>query len=199
MKCLNCLTIAFVAFGCSFLGTQYKSSGNRNRNHQSREHSPSHYFLPELNLASTTLSICNPPSLEDMDAAASNREPTNTCDAGKISNARPHAGASNHKHRTSSGPPSKSSASSALKAKQEKRKLRTTTLPSPDLNIPLDEFAEFTAHLKSSQRIFALIGAGLSASSGITTYRGNDARLWRGMEPSTLSDIESFWKDPVLV
>ncbi|KAF2829028.1 DHS-like NAD/FAD-binding domain-containing protein [Ophiobolus disseminans] len=94
---------------------------------------------------------------------------------------------------------SKASASSILKAKQEKRKFRSTTLPSPELNIPIDEFTTFTAYLKSSKRIFALLGAGLSASSGLATYRGNDRVMWRGIEPSTLSTIEAFWEDPVLV
>lgn len=93
---------------------------------------------------------------------------------------------------------SSSKASAILKAKQSKRKFRSTTLPSPSLNIPLDDFTSFTAHLQTSTRIFALIGAGLSASSGLVTFRGND-RHWRGIEPQNLSDIEAFWKDPVRV
>jgi NAD-dependent deacetylase sirtuin 5 len=88
--------------------------------------------------------------------------------------------------------------SDALKAKQAKRKFRSTTLPSPALNIPLDDFTSFTAALQSSQRIFALLGAGLSASSGLATFRGNH-RYWRGIEPQDLSDIDAFSKDPVLV
>jgi NAD-dependent deacetylase sirtuin 5 len=91
-----------------------------------------------------------------------------------------------------------SKSSDALKAKQTKRKFHSTTLPLPALNIPLDDFTSFTAALQSSKRIFALIGAGLSASSGLATFRGND-RLWRGIEPQSLSDIDAFSKDPVLV
>jgi NAD-dependent deacetylase sirtuin 5 len=93
---------------------------------------------------------------------------------------------------------SSKSQSDVLKAKQSKRKFRSTTLPSPLLSIPLDDFASFTAHLRSSKRIFALVGAGLSVSSGLATFRGTD-RLWRGIEPQNLSDIDVFWKDPVKV
>jgi NAD-dependent deacetylase sirtuin 5 len=84
------------------------------------------------------------------------------------------------------------------KEKQAKRKFRSTTLPSSSLNIPLDDFTSFTTALQSSKRIFALVGAGLSASSGLATFRGYDSH-WRGVEPQNLSDIDAFWKDPVLV
>ncbi|KAH8724847.1 SIR2 family histone deacetylase [Phaeosphaeriaceae sp. PMI808] len=93
---------------------------------------------------------------------------------------------------------STSKASDALKAKQSKRKFRSTTLPSPTVDIALDDFTSFTQCLQSSKRIFALIGAGLSASSGLATFRGNNSH-WRGIEPQNLSDIEVFWKDPCLV
>ncbi|KAH7069151.1 putative SIR2 family histone deacetylase [Paraphoma chrysanthemicola] len=71
-------------------------------------------------------------------------------------------------------------------------------MPDPAIGIPLDDFTSFAQHLQSSTRIFALIGAGLSVSSGLSTFRGNDRR-WRGAEPQTLSDIDAFWDDPVLV
>jgi hypothetical protein len=134
-----------------------------------------------------------------MDASESKHDVSGTFDVKDLAKTLPPATASNRKLRINRGSSTKSSASLVLKAKQEKRKFRSTTLPSPDLNIPLDQFTDFTTCLKSSKRIFALIGAGLSASSGITTYRGDDRRLWRGVEPQRLSDIESFWKDPVLV
>ena len=86
----------------------------------------------------------------------------------------------------------------ALKAKQEKRKFKGTSAPHPDLGISLDEFTSFTQYLKSSKRVFALIGAGLSVSSGMATYRGSD-RHWRGLEPSTLSEIEAFLNSPAKV
>jgi NAD-dependent deacetylase sirtuin 5 len=106
------------------------------------------------------------------------------------------APSTNTKPKDTKKPASKSS--DALKAKQAKRKFRSTTLPSPILNISLDDFTSFTATLRSSKRVFALVGAGLSASSGLATFRGNNTN-WRGFEPQNLSDIDAFWKDPVLV
>ena len=86
----------------------------------------------------------------------------------------------------------------ALRAKQENRKFKGTSAPDPDLGISLDEFTSFTQYLKSSKRIFALIGAGLSVTSGMATYRGPD-RHWRGLEPSTLSDADTFLNSPAEV
>ena len=86
----------------------------------------------------------------------------------------------------------------ALLAKQAARKFKGATAPDPALGVSLEEFTAFTEYLKSSKRILALLGAGLSASSGVATFRGAD-RLWRGYEPSDLSDNEAFFKDPVLV
>ncbi|KAH7088755.1 DHS-like NAD/FAD-binding domain-containing protein [Paraphoma chrysanthemicola] len=91
-----------------------------------------------------------------------------------------------------------SKAAVALKSKQERRKFRGSSTPDPAIGIPLDDFTSFAQHLQSSKRIFALIGAGLSVSSGLSTFRGNDRR-WRGAELQTLSDIDAFWDDPVLV
>jgi len=133
-----------------------------------------------------------------MDATANKHEAADAFDATDLIDALPSTSPTNRKPRIKPSS-SKVSASAALRAKQEKRKFRSTTLPSLELNIPLDDFTSFTAHLQSSKRIFALIGAGLSASSGLATYRGNDRVMWRGIEPSTLSNIEAFWNDPVLV
>jgi hypothetical protein len=100
-------------------------------------------------------------------------------------------------------PSPKSSSSSwksttALKAKQELRKFRGTDTPDPALGIDMDEFTAFTQHLRSSQRILALIGAGLSVASGLVTFRGDDRR-WRDMEPQDLSNVEALEDDPVQV
>ncbi|KAF2798768.1 NAD-dependent deacetylase sirtuin-5 [Melanomma pulvis-pyrius CBS 109.77] len=86
----------------------------------------------------------------------------------------------------------------ALRAKQEKRKFKGASILDPSLDISLDEFTSFTAHLKFSKRVFALLGAGLSVSSGMATFRGSD-RHWRGHEPSDLSDIGAFATDPATV
>ncbi|KAF2108092.1 NAD-dependent deacetylase sirtuin-5 [Lophiotrema nucula] len=70
--------------------------------------------------------------------------------------------------------------------------------PNPDLGLSLEAFTEFTDLVKRSPRIFALIGAGLSASCGLATFRGED-RLWRGLEPADLGWASKFDEDPVLV
>jgi NAD-dependent deacetylase sirtuin 5 len=74
---------------------------------------------------------------------------------------------------------------------------------SVDNESPLPNLAsatEFVAHLGSSKRILCLVGAGLSVSSGISTFRdanGKD-RFWRDYQVSVLSTAHQFKEDPVL-
>jgi len=82
--------------------------------------------------------------------------------------------------------------------KQQNRRIRSGVLPSPTLNIPLDDYASFVAHLQSSTRILALLGAGLSAPSGIPTFRGPGG-FWREHNAMDLATPEAFFKDPGLV
>lgn len=56
----------------------------------------------------------------------------------------------------------------------------------------------FTTHLRCSTRILALVGAGLSASSGLPTFRGAGG-LWRNHDAMSLATPEAFNADPVLV
>ncbi|TVY14901.1 NAD-dependent protein deacylase [Lachnellula arida] len=58
--------------------------------------------------------------------------------------------------------------------------------------------SDFQAVLKSSKRVLALCGAGLSASSGLETFRGAGG-MWRDYEASALATPEAFEKDPGLV
>ena len=48
-------------------------------------------------------------------------------------------------------------------------------------------------------RIFVLTGAGLSAESGLGTFRGAPDALWRRHRPEELATPEAFARDPALV
>ncbi|CAK7207006.1 hypothetical protein SEUCBS139899_009814 [Sporothrix eucalyptigena] len=48
-------------------------------------------------------------------------------------------------------------------------------------------------------RILALCGAGLSAASGLATFRGSTAALWHTRDPMQLATPEAFAADPGLV
>ncbi|CAK7565271.1 MAG: hypothetical protein SEPTF4163_003184 [Sporothrix epigloea] len=50
-----------------------------------------------------------------------------------------------------------------------------------------------------SPRIMALCGAGLSAASGLATFRGSTAALWHTHDPMKLATPEAFAADPGLV
>ena len=47
-------------------------------------------------------------------------------------------------------------------------------------------------------RVFAITGAGISAESGIPTFRGKDGH-WRNLDPAKLATPEAFARDPKLV
>jgi NAD-dependent SIR2 family protein deacetylase len=70
----------------------------------------------------------------------------------------------------------------------------TATTPG----IPPEDLTSFHSALKSSQRILALLGAGLSASSGLPTFRGAGG-LWRTHDATQLATPEAFTADPGLV
>lgn len=52
--------------------------------------------------------------------------------------------------------------------------------------------------LKSSTQILALCGAGLSAASGLETFRGA-AGMWRNYKATVLANSDAFENDPGLV
>lgn len=56
----------------------------------------------------------------------------------------------------------------------------------------------FASYLSSSRRILALVGAGLSASSGVPTFRGAGG-LWRQRRTRELASPYAFQEDPVTV
>ncbi|WP_411376628.1 SIR2 family NAD-dependent protein deacylase [Desulfurobacterium thermolithotrophum] len=52
--------------------------------------------------------------------------------------------------------------------------------------------------LKSFQSVAVLTGAGVSAESGIPTFRGKDG-LWNKYDPTELATFEAFEEDPLRV
>lgn len=65
-------------------------------------------------------------------------------------------------------------------------------------NISAADIKSFTEHLQKSKRIVALLGAGLSASSGLPTFRGAGG-LWRSFDATSLATPEAFESNPGLV
>jgi NAD-dependent SIR2 family protein deacetylase len=63
---------------------------------------------------------------------------------------------------------------------------------------PRTSIAEFRELVDSSNRILALCGAGLSAASGLPTFRGAGG-LWRNHESTSLATPDAFEADPALV
>ena len=73
--------------------------------------------------------------------------------------------------------------------------MAATTARSSVVPKDLESFQE---HLSKSTRILALLGAGLSASSGLPTFRGAGG-LWRTHDATSLATPEAFQRDPGLV
>jgi hypothetical protein len=57
---------------------------------------------------------------------------------------------------------------------------------------------DFQRHLESSDRILALLGAGLSAASGLPTFRGAGG-MWKNHEATSLATPQAFRHDAGLV
>lgn len=60
------------------------------------------------------------------------------------------------------------------------------------------DIAAFQAYLAQSKRVVALLGAGLSASSGLGTFRGPGG-VWRNRSALSLASPQAFAADPGLV
>lgn len=60
------------------------------------------------------------------------------------------------------------------------------------------QLSEFQECLRSSKRIVALVGAGLSASLGLATFRGSQG-LWKNFNMIDLATPDAFYIDPGLV
>jgi len=57
---------------------------------------------------------------------------------------------------------------------------------------------ELSSRLRSARRVTVLTGAGVSAASGIPTFRGAGG-LWRNFQPEELATAEAFSRDPATV
>lgn len=60
------------------------------------------------------------------------------------------------------------------------------------------DLQSFSDYLKGCNRILALLGAGISAPSGLPTFRGAGG-LWRSHEAEDLATPEAFEENPDLV
>jgi len=57
---------------------------------------------------------------------------------------------------------------------------------------------QLVARMSASKRITVLTGAGVSAASGVPTFRGPQG-LWRNFRPESLATPDAFHRDPKLV
>lgn len=62
-------------------------------------------------------------------------------------------------------------------------------------NSPVEQARDW---IKNASRIAVLTGAGISAESGVPTFRG-DQGLWKEYKPEDLATLEAFLRDPRLV
>jgi len=61
-----------------------------------------------------------------------------------------------------------------------------------------DQILLARTHLASARNVTILTGAGISADSGVPTFRGADG-LWRNFRAEDLATPEAFERDPRLV
>ncbi|XBV87131.1 NAD-dependent deacylase [Deinococcus sonorensis KR-87] len=59
--------------------------------------------------------------------------------------------------------------------------------------------AEAAARLRQARRVAVLTGAGISAESGIPTFRDAQSGLWARFRPEDLASPEAYHRDPELV
>lgn len=63
----------------------------------------------------------------------------------------------------------------------------------------LKELEEIRSKISGQTRIAVLTGAGISAASGIPTFRGAQDSLWSKYRPEELATMGAFTADPELV
>ena len=68
-------------------------------------------------------------------------------------------------------------------------------MPPEDLQVYADDIASTARRLAAARHVACLTGAGISAESGIPTFRGAEG-LWSGRRAADLATPESFARDP---
>src|SRR5438105_10854610 len=63
----------------------------------------------------------------------------------------------------------------------------------------MDLPAKLIRSLRNARRIVALTGAGISAESGLATFRDAQTGLWSKFRPEELATVEAFQRDPKFV
>jgi len=63
----------------------------------------------------------------------------------------------------------------------------------------MDFAASLIQSLRAAQRIVALTGAGISAESGLATFRDAQTGLWSRFRPEELATVDAFRRDPRFV
>lgn len=64
--------------------------------------------------------------------------------------------------------------------------------------MPVADYGEVAALLRAAKKVVAFTGAGISAESGVPTFRGSGG-LWRNYNAQDLATPEAFARDPRLV
>jgi hypothetical protein len=77
-------------------------------------------------------------------------------------------------------------------------KSRAMSQATPKQFASNEKIQDFQRHLESSDRILALLGAGLSAASGLPTFRGAGG-IWKNNQATSLATPQAFRHDPGLV
>ena len=67
------------------------------------------------------------------------------------------------------------------------------------MNMAIDLSAELIDRLRGAQRIVAFTGAGISAESGLSTFRDKQTGLWAKYRPEDLATPQAFRRNPRMV
>ncbi|NNG17516.1 MAG: hypothetical protein HKM89_13655, partial [Gemmatimonadales bacterium] len=68
----------------------------------------------------------------------------------------------------------------------------------PSETSPAENLARARRLLNDASQVLVLTGAGVSAESGVPTFRGEDG-LWKNFRPEELATPQAFAHDPDLV